>query len=491
MESKDAAKNPEPLLNPERTLDSVPDCAPADNTASSDLLRARIRFVARLRWLLLLVILPGWIAIAYVLIRLPIPIGVSISILFVLFCIFLAAFFAAVDRIVRPLQVLANVVAALREDDYSFRARSVLPGDALGDLSEEINQLANGLQLCRHAEQEASALLARVIETMDIPVFAFDGDSILRLTNPAAAHLLGHRVEMLLHQSAQQLGLTNLLLQPEGDVVVLRLGERETRWMVRRSLFYQSGMPHRLLLLTDVSHVLREEERRAWRRLIRVLTHEVNNSLTPIKSIAGSLRTRIAQAISAENETAADFERGLAIVEERADSLNRFLYSYGRLARLPHPVREPMHVGNLIERVCHLETRMSVAVKPGPDVEVFIDVAQMEQALINLIRNAVDAVAEPALHAVSSHTALVRVNWMQDSDWVCIQIEDNGPGLANPANLFIPFYTTKVKGSGIGLVLARQIVELHEGTLSLRDRPQSMGCVAELRLPIRNRHSPE
>ncbi|HEX4021869.1 MAG TPA: ATP-binding protein [Acidobacteriaceae bacterium] len=477
----DSVKNPHPSLTPNQTPESTTFPALEDDSEFIASPPARLRFEVRLRWLLLLLALPGIVAVVILLMHFHLPALVSASILGVVLLLLATAFFAVLDRIVRPLQVLSNVVAALREDDYSFRARHVRSGDALGDLADEINQLADHLQIRRHAELEASALLARVVETMDLPVFAFDAQSVLRLTNPAAARMLGRTTEKMLHLSAEQLGLTALLQQPEEDLVILHLADRETRWMVRRSRFYQNGVPHRLLLLSDVSGVLRGEERRAWQRLIRVLAHEVNNSLTPIKSIAGSLRKRTSQALPVDGAMATDFERGLSIVEERAESLNRFLQAYGQLAKLPSPIKVPTPLAPLIERVRHLELRIPVELMPGPDVAAAVDVAQMEQVLINLIRNAVDAATEPTQRA---EPPWVEISWQLEPGFVRIRIKDNGPGLTNPANLFVPFYTTKTGGSGIGLILARQIVDLHGGTLSLRNRKHGNGCHAELRLPV-------
>ncbi len=489
---------------------SAPNEAPEQDCKRAPWQPLPLRFETRLRWLLILLALPSLVAVVLLLLRLQWPLWATASILLTLLLVLAGIFFAIVERIVRPLQTLSNVVAALREDDYSFRARCVRPGDALGDLAAEIQQLADRLQQRRHAELETSALLARVVETMDLPVFAFDVNSMLRLTNPAAARMLGQPKGSMLHQTAEQLGLAALLQQPEEDVVTLQRDDSETRWMVRRSRFYQGGMPHRLLLLSNVSGVLREEERRAWQRLVRVLAHEVNNSLTPIKSIAGSLRKRTGQAFSAPGALGADLQRGLAIMEERAGSLNRFLQAYGQLAKLPAPATRPAPLAPLVERVCYLETRIPVSMIPGPDITLLMDPTQIEQALINLLRNAVDAALEEAQQQALSQrqasqqsriaqpqpvtpprnepawSAWVGVTWELEPGHVCLRITDNGPGLSNPTDIFVPFYTTKPGGSGIGLALARQITEMHGGTLTLHNCTDHPGCIAELRIPTRS-----
>lgn len=239
-----------------------------------------------------------------------------------------------------------------------------------------------------------------------------------------------------------------------------------------------------LILLSDVSAALREEERIAWRRLIRVLGHEISNSLAPIKSIAGTLRSRLPQA----NGTMPDFDRGLGVIESRAESLNRFVQAYRQLAQLPAPAMRRVPVRPLLERVVSLETRLEVSLGEAPQVEVFADPDQMEQLLINLVRNGVEAACsarEEALGAgIASEEVSVTIHGNVDADFLSVTVEDNGPGLTNPANLFVPFYTTKKTGSGVGLVLARQIAEAHGGTLDLRNRANTHGCEAELRIPL-------
>src|SRR6266498_5738087 len=192
------------------------------------------------------------------------------------------------DHIIRPLQTLANVVGALRDKDYSFRARLAVPNDALGELSLEVNALADLLSKHRTGAMEATTLLQRVVEEVDIPIFAFDPAEELRLVNTAGERLLQQSSARLLAKTAVELGIQSCLTCENESLVPLRFNS-DARWLVRRSSFRQQGVPHTLVILSDVSRALREEERRAWQQLIRVMGHELNNSLAPIKSIAGSL----------------------------------------------------------------------------------------------------------------------------------------------------------------------------------------------------------
>jgi two-component system nitrogen regulation sensor histidine kinase NtrY len=402
-----------------------------------------------------------------------------------------------IEEVVRPLQTLANVVAALREEDYSFRARGSGRGDGLGELSAEVNALADMLQSQRLGELEASALLRRVIGSMDAPVLAFDQDRRLRLLNAAAERVLVLNTERDLGWRAEALRLGHLLDEADEGVTTLdgagpdaaargggagqASGRSPGRWMVRRSGFRQRGVPHTMLLLSDVSTALREEERLAWQRLIRVLGHEISNSLAPIKSIAGSLLARLPAG------DGNDFARGLTIIEGRAESLNRFVQAYRQLAQLPAPVMKDIRIELLLERVVALETRLEVALGNVDQVELRADPDQMEQLLINLVKNAVEAVISARDEAgIGSRNgkAAVTLSARKLEDAVSILVEDSGLGLTNTANLFVPFYTTKREGSGVGLALVRQIAEAHGGTVSLRNREDTPGCVAEVRIPL-------
>jgi two-component system nitrogen regulation sensor histidine kinase NtrY len=381
---------------------------------------------------------------------------------------------ALVEGLVRPIQTLSNVVSSLREGDYSFRARGAGTGDAFGELAAEVNALADLLQKQRVRSLEATALLARILEVMHAPLFAFDREDLLQLVNNAGVRLLGLTHARSFGHSARELGLEELLASP--DQSIHSFGAKSTRWLLRKAVFRQDGAPHTLLLLADVSLPLQEEEQIAWKRLIRVLGHELSNSLAPIKSIAGSLLARV-DNMQGEDATLRDFRRGLGVVESRADALHRFVQSYRLLAQLPPPNFKPVAVGPLLERVVMLEQRLPVHLEAGPAVTLDADPDQLEQMLINLLRNAVDA-------SLANGAEAVRVFWRFDDSTLLVAIEDRGMGIANSENLFVPFYTTKPAGSGVGLALAQQIARAHGGEISLVNREDGEGARATIRLPL-------
>jgi two-component system, NtrC family, nitrogen regulation sensor histidine kinase NtrY len=375
---------------------------------------------------------------------------------------------AARARVVRPLQTLSNMVAGLREEDTSIRGKSARPDDALGQVMTEVNALADALREHKLGVAETVALLAKVSEEAEVAMFAFDGDGRLRIVNRAGAALLGGE-RALPGRVAADLGLAELLAPDPPPTA--RFGD--CTYQVRRSLFRQAGRPLTLLALADVSRALREEERQAWQRMVRVLSHEINNSLAPISSIASSLRLALARDPAAAADDAA---RGLEIIGRRAEALSRLMSAYARLARLPPPERAPVEVAALVARVAGLETRAEVAVAPGPPETLLADAGQLEQLLINLVGNAVDATCDSG--------GEVEIAWRVDGGRLTLTVRDEGAGLSDTANLFVPFYTTKPNGSGIGLALSRQIAEAHGGALALENRVDRTGCEARLTLPL-------
>lgn len=379
-------------------------------------------------------------------------------------------------QVIRPLQTAANLLSALREQDFSVRARSPRRDDALGELTYEINELSQTLREQRLGALEASALLRTVMLEIDVAVFAFDEAQGLKLVNRAGERILDRTSEQLLGRSAQDLGFGELLEGEAARTATLNFPGGTGRWGIRRGSFRQEGRPHQMLVMTDLSRALRDEERQAWQRMVRVIGHELNNSLAPIKSLAGTMSTLLARNPRAP-DWESDVQSGLSIIASRADALSRFMEGYARLARLPTPRRQPVDVAGWVRRVTSLETRLKVEIDPGPVVTLQADEAQLEQLLINLVRNAVDAVTE------LNGSGQVSVGWQKTGTLVEVWVQDEGPGLSDSANLFVPFFTTKPKGTGIGLALSRQIAEAHGGTLTLENRTDRVGCIARLRLP--------
>jgi PAS domain S-box-containing protein len=381
------------------------------------------------------------------------------------------------NRVVLPLQTVANLMAAMREDDFSIRGRTADPEDPLGAVLIEINALATTLHEQRLGAVEATALLRTVMEQVDVAVFAFDPDERLRIVNRTGERLMGRSMEQMLGRTAEELNVRDWFGDAPRVVDLSLPGGSVGRWEVRRTTFRLGGLPHDLLVLSDVSRPLREQERQAWQRLIRVIGHELGNSLGPIKSIAGSLETLL-QRNPPPEDWRDDMTRGLQVIASRTESLSRFTAAYSRLARLPAPKLAPVVLKPLLVRIAGLETRVPVHIKPGPDITVNVDTDQMEQLLINLIRNAADACLE-----TGASLAAVTVGWRRTRHGIDIWVDDEGPGLSNTTNLFVPFFTTKPGGSGIGLVLCRQIAEAHEGSLKLENKADVRGARATLTLP--------
>ena len=380
------------------------------------------------------------------------------------------------ERLIRPLHAVSNMLEALREGDYSLRTRALGREDALGLILHEVNELAQTFHDQRLDALEASNLLTRVLSVIDVALFSFDEQNRLRLLNRAGESLLGRPEAELLGRSAEDLGLEVCLSGETPRVMDFAIAEGFGRWELRRRSFRWEGRPHRLVVLADLSQVLREEERVAWQRLIRVLSHEINNSLTPIKSIAASLERLLEQDVDSP-EALGDLRDGLRIIGGRSEALGRFMSSYARLARLPRPEFSDLGVADWVRRISALEARLNVVIEHGPDLTIHADGDQLDQLLINIVENATDAALETQ--------GGVRVRWTETEHFLELEVEDDGPGLAQTANLFVPFFTTKPTGSGIGLALGRQIAEAHGGSLVLKNRPDAAGCVARVRLPKR------
>jgi nitrogen fixation/metabolism regulation signal transduction histidine kinase len=409
--------------------------------------------------------------------------GAFWTLAFLIVTLWMAFAFSLRNRVVFSLQTLSNLLAAMREEDFSLRARGARSDDAMGEVMIEVNALSEMLRQQRLGALEAIALMRTVMEEIDLAIFTFDNNSKLRLVNRAGERLLARPAERLLGFTAEELGLAACLDGDPARTMELNFPGGSGRWGLRRGSFREGGLPHHLVVLSDLSRTLRDEERKAWQRLIRVLGHELNNSLAPIQSVAQGLESGLANAVKSselQNESSTaildDLRQGLSIIRSRTEALGRFMAAYSHLARLPQPKLLPVNVSEWINRTVKLETRVKVSIVEGPKIVISADADQLEQLLINLVRNAADATLETG--------GSVQVGWSRHGSQLDVRVLDDGPGLPNTANLFVPFFTTKPGGSGIGLVLSRQIAEAHGGELTLVNRSDARGCEARLRLPI-------
>ena len=378
--------------------------------------------------------------------------------------------------IMRPLAGASTVIEALRDGDFSLRLRETHLGP-LDELAHSINMLAESMRVEALNRRESGLLLGKILEEIDLPVLAFREDGHLTLSNPAARKLIGLR----LHEGvdAESLGLSELLEQ-SGSVSERSRSTRlvfpggSGRFVLRRRSFRLGGVPHRLLVLTEVGSVLDAERNDAWQSLVRVMSHEINNSLSPIKSLAETWHGRVRDpAREIEREPLAD---SLALIARRSGGLSRFVGIYAGLAKLPDPARETIDLNERLEKICALESRVPIRLD-GARISFDLDPDQFEQAMINLLRNAADAV-------VDCEHPEVTIRCIEKTGGLCVEVIDNGPGPPESKNLFVPFFTTKPNGSGIGLLLVRRIAELHGGTFDLESRCDgTSGAVARLWLP--------
>ncbi len=438
--------------------------------------RDRLSFEARIHLYALLTGLPGGAATLILIWTGNFTPRVEWTVTFFLLVFWGGLAAALRERVVFPLRTISNLLSALREGDFSFRARPSHHEDALTDVMVQVNGIVDTLRDQRSSAMEATALLRKVMAEIDVAIFAFDSQQILKLINRAGEKLLARPAERLMGLNATEVGLADFLVAATPSSVRKTFPGGAGVWAIRLGEFREHGVPHSLLVVSDLTRPLREEELLAWQRLVRVLGHEINNSLTPVKSISESL-SRLVSRQPLPEDWREDAVHGLGIISSRADALNRFTGAYARLARHPAPVIQALQVKDWVFRTAALETRQKAVIEAGEDLVIPGDPDQLDQLLINLLRNAVDA--------AQTTRGGVTLRWQVHPNSVEVAVLDEGAGIANAANLFVPFFTTKPNGSGIGLVLSRQIAEAHGGSLTLNNRSDRTGCIAVITLPRR------
>ena len=417
---------------------------------------------------------PALAALALVLVA-GTPPPLEAAILFVLLLLLTWAIWYALARHDRRLHTIGNLLDALREGDYGVRGAQPESHDAFANAIRSFNQLAVRLQDEQRDLQQSLQLLSKTLAALDGAVFAFEQDRRLRLINPAGERLLGRPAQILLGCNAAELGLAELFELPSGSIHTASFAGGPGRWQVSHAVLRSRSQSGRLLLLQPMERALREEEAQAFRRLLRVLSHEINNSMTPIGSMADTLDRMLPNAGALyDAELDVDLRQGLKIINQRSAALQRFIGGYARLAKLPQPKRRAMPLAALCERVGRLLDNSRIVIEPGEELLLFADADQLEQVLINLLQNALEAGSDHPVH----------LHWRRVEAHAHIEILDRGCGLPESKNLFVPFFTTKRDGAGIGLVLSRQIVEAQLGRLDIRQREDSAGAVAVVQLPI-------
>ncbi len=370
---------------------------------------------------------------------------------------------------------LSNLLDAMTKGDYALRMRQDKPDSALNELITSINKLAEHLSSQRLESVENQLLLDSVIDHVNVSILSIDESGKIHLLNPAARKLLNSSDKIELQTMEKQIEKLKTLPKNQSSVLTLEFVNESARYSVHNEYFRSAGLQYRLFLITDIDYLLRKEEDKAWQNLVRVLSHEINNSLTPIASISQMLLKSALDPNRIDNSRE-DLVKGLELIRNRSLDLREFVNSYNKLNTPPAPNFALTKLSKIADKLSTLFLDDNFVVNSDTEIFINCDSIQLEQVLINLIKNAIEASSQ------CNHS--VDMTWSLSKDNCKIIIADKGTGISNIDNLFVPFFTTKPQGSGIGLIFSRQIVEAHNGSLTLNNRNDGPGCIALITLPL-------
>ncbi len=385
------------------------------------------------------------------------------------------------------LRSLTSVVDAMLQGDFSLKARQELTSSGLSGLADSINTLSHELSSHKLANVEKRALLEKIITQINIGVITADDKNTITVMNNAAVQMLNIEQPNAI-KNLQQLNLLLPNSSPTKELINLHINGKSKKLYIQVDKFREFGSEQTLILLTDMNHLLRQEELKSWEGLVRVISHEINNSLAPIASLSQSL-IDIVKHSNIASAQGADITEGANIIYDRAKSLTEFIARYRDLTQLKKPQLKNIDIQSLVSPLLPLFSEQGVLLQGEVDLVCALDATQLKQALINLLKNAVEAMQHPD---ASDPSAAIIINIAKvaaqpspsPSTLLRIDILDSGCGIRNNQNLFIPFYTTKAQGSGIGLALSQQIIELHNGSLQIFNRDDAKGCCARIELPL-------
>ncbi|WP_102796216.1 sensor histidine kinase [Bowmanella denitrificans] len=366
-------------------------------------------------------------------------------------------------KLLCPYARILDALESMKVDDYSLQVRPVYCRGMVGRVFDEIGAFSAALRQKKRLFDEKNLLVHSLIKQLDSPVLLLDEERKLVHGNQALSRWLGKDWRLVRLSKAKSLGLVQ---SASGWLIADKQQARQ--FNIRSSFYKDETGEHQLLIFTDISHELREMQIHSWQQIVRVLSHEIKNSLTPIKSLAQTL---------AEFSTHQVQKDMLEVINQRSQKLTEFVGRYSQLSRQyaihPQHIDLPGMLGSVMAMYSDITFELQL-----DSTQVVADPVLLEQVLINLITNARQAIAE------NTGEGVIKVHCYSAAGAVLISLSDNGVGIQNPDNVFVPFYTTKRGGQGIGLLLSRQIIEQHGGQLTLENNADGVGAVALIRLPV-------